>query len=221
MFLPRPAESNFKPVPAGTWPAVCFRVVDLGTQETTFQGERKEQHKVMLSFEIHDEECRMDDGKPMTIHQRYTWSMHEKSTLRKHLEAWRAKPFLDSDIGEGGFDIRKILGVPCMVSIIHNTTNDKVYANISSIAKLPKGMKAGELVNDKVYIALLPSEFDRDAFAKLAEGLKTTIMASPEYKRLFASNGRSDDGDGEQMRDWQAPAGAPALDEIPFLPERR
>jgi hypothetical protein len=156
----------------------------------------------------------MEDGKPMTIHQRYTWSMHEKSTLRKHLEAWRAKPFVDSDFGEGGFDIKKLLGVPCMLSIIQNTTNERVYANISSIAKLPKGMRAGELVNEKVFIALLPEEFDRDAFAKLAEGLKTTIMASPEYKRLFASNGRSDDG--EEMRDWQAPVGAPVHDEIPF-----
>jgi hypothetical protein len=34
MYLPRPSESNFRPVPAGTWPAICYRVVDLGTQES-------------------------------------------------------------------------------------------------------------------------------------------------------------------------------------------
>jgi len=187
MYLPRPPESNFRPIPAGSWPAVCYRVIDLGTQDVTFQGEKKEQPKVQLSFEIHDDECRTDDGKPMVVHQRYTWSMHEKSTLRKHLEAWRAKPFLDSDFGKGGFDIRNLLGVPCMLSIIHNTSNDRVYANISSIAKLPKGMSARELTNEKLFLSLERDEFDREAFAKLPDFLKTTIMASPEYQRL-ASN---------------------------------
>jgi hypothetical protein len=194
MYLPRPSESNFKPVPAGTWPAVRYRVIDLGTQESAFQGERKEQHKVLLSFEITDPECVTEDGKPMVIHQRYTWSMHEKATLRKHLEAWRALPFTDKDFGKGGFGVRKLLGVPCMLSIIHNVTNERTYANIGAIAKLPKGMKAGELVNEKVYVSLEPEEFDREAFAKLADSLKSTIMSSPEYRRLF-SNGDDRDYD--------------------------
>jgi hypothetical protein len=209
MYLPRPSESNHRPVPAGTWPAVCYRVIDLGTQDTTYQGERKEQHKVLLSFEITDPECVTEDGKPMAIHQRYTWSMHEKATLRKHLEAWRALPFTDKDFGKGGFNIRKLLGVPCMLSIIHNTTNERTFANIGAIAKLPKGMKAGELVNEKVYISLEPEEFDREAFAKLADGLKSTIMSTPEYRRL-SSNG------GDPDHDATSDLGRSADDQIPF-----
>jgi hypothetical protein len=213
MYLPRPTESNFKPVPAGSWPAICFRVVDLGTQETTFQGERKEKHRVLLSFEIRDSECVTEDGKPMVIHQRYTLSMHEKSTLRKHLEAWRAKPFTDKDFGPGGFDMEKLLGVPCMLSVIHNTTNDRTYANVSSISKLPKGLSAGELVNDKVFIMLDPEEFDRAAFARLPESLKATIADSPEYRRLSLNGG--DPGYG------QAPLDHLLEQEIPFAPEWR
>jgi hypothetical protein len=198
MYLPRPSESSFKPVPAGSWPAICYRVVDLGTQESTYQGERKEQHKVLLSFEIHDDECVAEDGTPMAIHQRYTWSMHEKSTLRKHLEAWRAKPFTDQDFGPGGFDIAKLLGVPCMLSIIHNNVNDRTYANVNSIAKLPKGLNAGELLNDKVCIMLDPEEFDRAAFARLPESLKATIMDSPEYRRLYSNSSElGREGDSE------------------------
>jgi hypothetical protein len=76
-----------------------------------------------------------------------------------------------------------------MLSIIHNTTNERTYANIGAIAKLPKGMKVGELVNEHVYISLEPEEFDREAFAKLPEGLKSTIISTPEYRRLALNGG--------------------------------
>jgi hypothetical protein len=99
-------------------------------------------------FEFHDPECRTEDGKPMILSNRYTWSMSDKETRRKHLGAWLAKPFRDSDFGK----VRNLLGMPCMLSIIHNVTNDRTYANISSIAKLPKGMTVGELVNEKVFV---------------------------------------------------------------------
>src|SRR5262249_33653599 len=149
------------------------------------------QHKILLSFEIRDPECVSDDGKPLTINQRYNWSTHEKSTFRKHLEAWRAKPFEKSDFGKGGFNVRKLLGVPCMVSVIHNTSNDRGYANISSISKLPKGLDAGVLENEQVYVALVPGEFDREAFEKLPDGIKATIMKSPEYRRLSINGGEA------------------------------
>jgi len=198
-------------VPAGTWPAICYRVIDLGTQQTSYKGEAKEQHKVMLSFELKDDECVMRDGAkaglPMTMHQRYTWSMHEKSNLRKQLEAWRGKKFTDADFGENGFDVRKLLGVPCLLSVAHNEVGDKVYANIASISKPLKGMSAGELVNPTVYIALEPDEFDREAFAALPDGIRSTIMDSPEYQRL-AANGGGSGREGER--------GYAQEDEIPF-----
>jgi len=129
-FLPRPNETNFKPVPAGTWAAICFRIVELGTQDAgAFQGKPK--HKVLLSFEIHDEECRTDDGQPMVINSpRYTYSMHEKS--RRELEAWRGQAFTDKDFGEGGFTLSKLLGVPCLLSVVHTVGNNgKTYANVA------------------------------------------------------------------------------------------
>src|SRR6185369_10438591 len=76
MYLPAPTESNFTPVPAGTHLGICYRVIDLGTQSTNFNGETKLAHKVLVSWEIPDE--KMDDGRPFTISQSYTWSMHEK-----------------------------------------------------------------------------------------------------------------------------------------------
>jgi hypothetical protein len=221
MLIPYPPESgSFKTVPAGSYPAICYRVIDLGTQESVFNDERKELRKVMLSFEIRDVECITDDGKPLTISQRYTLSMHEKSTLRKHLEAWRAKPFEKADFRK--FNIRTMLGEACMVSVIHSTNNDKVFANISSISKLPKGLEAGALQSEQVYLSLTPDEFDRGVFDGLSDSIKSTIMKSPEYRRLSSNgNGSADSGyvpkksaSGERPSDWQAPL--EVNDEIPF-----
>ena len=119
MYLPAPNESNFMPVPAGTHLGICYRVIDLGTQSTTFKGEQKQAHKVLISWEIPEE--KMEDGRPFMISQSYTWSMHEKSNLRKALEAWRGMAFTERDFGPNGFDIKNVLGKACTLSIVHTS----------------------------------------------------------------------------------------------------
>ena len=188
MHLPKPTEGgDFTPPPAGTFPAICYRLLDLGTQSTTFKGDTKIQHKVLLSWELKDEDCMMEvEGQllPMTVHQRFTWSMHEKATLRKTLESWRGSKFKDSDFGPGGFDVRKLLGAPCMLAIVHNTNGEKTYANVASVLKLAKGMQTGQLVNPKQFLWLSHDLFDEDVFNALSQGLQDTIKKSPEYQEL-------------------------------------
>jgi hypothetical protein len=197
MRLPKPSEGgDFTPVPAGTWPAICYRFIDLGTQQTTFAGEVSEKHQVQIAWELHDEECVMREGpkagQPMMIQQTYTWSMNEKANLRKALESWRGKKFTDAEIES--FDVRTLLGVPCLLSVIHNEKGDKVYANVASVTKPPKGMQIGTLINPPIFLALTPEEFDREAFEALSDRMKEKIMDSPEYQRLVAGNGSSAKG---------------------------
>jgi hypothetical protein len=185
--LPKPTEGgDFTPPPEGTFPAICCRIIDLGTQVRSFKGEEQHKHLVMLSWELKDDETIMEDGRPMTIHQRYTWSMHEKATLRRQLEAWLGRKFKESDFGPGGFDVRDLLGMPCLVSITHDEGREgKVFANVATITKLPKGMTAGSLINDKVFLWLEPGEFDQATYDSLSDGLKATIAKSPEYQQLM------------------------------------
>lgn len=188
MFLPVPSEGGeFAPPPAGAFAAICYRFIDLGTQTTSFNNETKHQRKVMLSWELTDADERMEDGRPWTISQRYTWSMHEKSTLRKTLESWRGKAFEESDFGPGGFNVQKLLGASCLLSLMRVEKNDKTYTNITAVTKLPKGMNAGTPTNEQVYFSL--DEYDSATFAKLSEGLQGIIKASPEYQALGKSNG--------------------------------
>jgi hypothetical protein len=214
--LPKPAESvNFAPPPAGTQLATCYRIIDLGTQQVEWQGTIKRQHKILLSWELPDE--LMPDGEkagePFTIHQRYTYSTHEKATFRKHLEAWRGLAFTDADFGPGGFDIKNVLGKSCLLTVVHNAKNDKVYANIASVSKLPKAMTAPEQPHNPVqFLWLDQEEYDHEVFDGLSDGLKEVIRKSPEYAILVTPNG------GEHVSDAPAANGHDhdIDDEIPF-----
>lgn len=214
MHLPKPSEGgDFAPPPAGTFPAICHRFVDLGTQQTTYKGEQKEQHKILLSWELKDEDCMMEvEGQllPMTIHQRFTWSMHEKATLRKMLESWRGKKFTDADFGPGGFDVKKLLGAPCMLAIVHTENNGKTYANVAAVLKPSRGMQVGQLVNPKTFLSLERGEFDQATFDGLSDGLKSTIMKSPEYHEL------SRPGAGAELQAARSSLSSSMDDEIPF-----
>lgn len=179
MYLPAPTESSFAPVPAGTHLGICYRVIDLGTQQTNFNGDIKSAHKVLISWEIPDEV--MGDGRPFVISQSYTWSMHEKATLRKSLEAWRGVAFTERDFGPGGFDIKNIIGKACTLSVVHTTKNGSTYANVASIGKVMKGVSIPELTNPAAYLWLHPDRWDAAVFAGLSANLQAKIMASPEY----------------------------------------
>jgi hypothetical protein len=191
MQIPAPSDSEFELPPAGTHIAVCYRVIDLGTQQGSFNGQPKTQHKVLIGWELSDE--RMKDERPFSISQRYTWSMSEKATLRKHLESWRGQPFTSADFGPGGFNIKNILGVGCLITIQHVARPDgRIFANVTGVSKLMKGMVTPPMVNERLYLWIHPGLWSNDLFHKLGKGLQQTIMVSPEYRELIVANGPDD-----------------------------
>lgn len=181
-YTPKPT-SNFVPPPEGTHVAICYRLLDLGTQQSEFQGQTKRLHKIMMSWELPEE--LMDDGQPFTVHQRYTFSLHEKAKLRADLEAWRGRAFTEEEIG--GFDMEVLLGKPCLVTIIHTENGGRVYANVKTISRLPKSMKAPDAP-----INIVQSFYLRDPnwtlFDSLSDGLKEVIKKSPEYAEAIKTN---------------------------------
>jgi len=136
---------DFDPVPAGVHIARCYAIYDVGTQKTEWQGSEKWARKVVFAWEIPDE--RMDiekDGKklnlPRAISKIYTASLGPKANLRKDLVNWRGKDFTPAEIEK--FDLKNILGKSCQLQVVHEEKKDgKVFANVSAIMSLPKGMK--------------------------------------------------------------------------------
>lgn len=186
MYLPEPNDKQFELPPAGTHLAQCYRVIDLGTQSSTYMGQAKKQHKLIISWELPDE--KMTDGRPFTVGQRYTFSMSEKAALRRDLESWRGVPFTERDFGPTGFDIKNIIGKACLLNIVHAESNGKQYANIASISRLMKGQQGPERpVNEPMYLWIHESRWDSSVFAKLSDKLKGAIMQSPEYAAMMNS----------------------------------
>jgi len=180
---------NFKRVPQGVFVGRCYSLVDLGTQHTSGQYGDKFQHKIKISWELFGEE---DDGTPLTIDvdgkmmpltisKSYTVSLHEKSSLRRDLAAWRGKDFTDDEAQ--AFDVSKLIGAYCMINVTESTTNGKTYSNVAGITPLP-----GALKNAKPEPVHANVKFDLDApdmkvFATFHEKLQEAIKRSPEWAK--------------------------------------
>jgi hypothetical protein len=137
--------SDYTPVPEGTFQAVCNMVVDLGLQNTNFQGVAAVKHQCWVRWELPTERLELTDKQgvvtsvPMSIGKLYTLSLHEKANLRKDLEGWRGRAFTAEELK--GFDLFNLAGKPCQVSVVHVRKNDRTYTNVVSVAGWPKGLE--------------------------------------------------------------------------------
>ena len=120
----------------GVYTAVSNMIIDLGLQ--TSEKFDKTQRKIMIIWTILGEEVEINGEKlPRTMSKEYSFSLGEKSNLRKDLQAWRGKTFTEEELG--GFNILNVLNKACQLQIILEDKNGKKYNNIASIMALPKG----------------------------------------------------------------------------------
>lgn len=160
-------SSDFPKVSEGVHIARCVRLIDLGTQLNERYG--KYQPKVILGFEIPEETIEIEGvKKPLMISKEYTNNLGDKANLRKDLEAWRSKPFSDEEAR--GFDLTKLVGKTCMLTVIHKESNGNTYANISSIAPLHKSLTA-------------PDQFNESLIYDINMGKEGTFEKLPEFQR--------------------------------------
>ena len=177
-FRLRPPEGDFAPPPMGSHPARLYRIVDCGTQESTFNNETKRARKLMLSWELVGTHMPDDEQRrPYTVHATYTNSTHEKASLRKLLESWRGRAFTKEEME--AFDVETLIGKGCYVNIVHKTKGDRVYANIASVMAAPKGQAVPPLVNAPLVFNL--DAPDWQVFNSLSETMQNKIKQAPEY----------------------------------------
>lgn len=181
-------ESNgagFEPVPPGTYPAVCYMMVGIGEQfSERFQNSSKQ---LIIGWQIPSETIEIE-GKvePRIVTKQYTASLNTKARLRSDLVAWRGRDFTDEELK--GFDIRKIVGAPCMLSVINKqSSTGKVYANVTGILALPKGMPKPELSSQKDVVVYDLETDPLSGIDKLPKWIVDQIKKSSTYEeRLYA-----------------------------------
>ena len=215
-FYVEDTGGSFESTPVGSHLARCYRIVDLGTQKSEYQGQVKYLHKVMLGWEIHGVNddgtpIKMKDGRPFAMFKNYTLSWSDKATLRIDLQAWRGRPFTAEEMRR--FDLKTILGAWCMLNVIERQGNDgKMYVNVANISPVPAMIKQAGLpaaVNKNEMFNL--AEPDWVMFETFSDNLKKKIINSPEFEKHKAK------GQNTTVAPTTAPA--PDLgddDDIPF-----
>lgn len=213
----RGGGTDFKRIPPGNYLARCYRVIDLGTQPSSYKGKDKWARKVLFGWEIHDEDNAgnklvTDDGDPLSISSRYTLSLGDNAHMRKMLESWRGQAFTEQELD--GFDVKAVLGAWCML----NVTADGDYDNVSTVTPVPKQIRHAGGVKD----AGLPKPFNelqffdvtepnKALFEKFSEKLQETIKQCKEW------NGKSINAEAQGSAKDQGHAGQDIPDDdIPF-----
>jgi hypothetical protein len=107
------SDYEYVPVPEGMHDAICYKLVDAGTNWNEFQGEKTKQHSVYIWWELPN--TRTEDDRPMSVFKEYRLSLHEQAALRRDLQAWRNKIFEPAELE--GFDLTGILGVSCKIGV--------------------------------------------------------------------------------------------------------
>lgn len=178
------AKSQGPIAPAGNHVARCYSVVDLGTHTEDGQFGVKTNRKIRISWELPDELCKFREEKgeePFAVHKSYNFTMGEKSTLRKDLEAWRGKSFTPEEMDT--FELKNLLGTACMVNVAHADKKNAVYANVDGVTAIPKALKEAVKgkppINSTVYYEVTMGEGKE--FDALPDWMKDMIRKCREW----------------------------------------
>jgi hypothetical protein len=165
-------------IPSGSYLAKCVGIIDLGTQETSYEGKTKLVHKVKFYFETLTKKAVFSTEKgeePFMLTKMYTASFHEKAQLKKDLNSWLG---IDVTTLEG-FELSDLLGKTCLISVVHAQGKDgNTYANIATVMQVPEGMTVPEGTIPVKSFDL--DTFDEKVFDTLYPWDKERIMNSQE-----------------------------------------
>src|SRR6185295_3532385 len=129
---------QFENPPAGSHIARCIQLIDMGTQEHSWNNETWTSRDVRIVFELPNElmEGLYDakiKGKPFAIGMTLKQSLHQASRMRQMLEGWRGKAFDVESIK--AFSPKSLLGKPCRLALVEKGN----FVNIDGISALGKG----------------------------------------------------------------------------------
>ena len=131
MSLTIKSTGDFEKLDKGRYAAICYKIVDMGTTNTEYEGKVSPKKQVRITFETTME--MMADGRPFSINQTYTASLSTMANLRKHLESWRNKNFTEEE--EAGFDITNLLGCTADVEVGHTSGGNEMIVGL----RFPEG----------------------------------------------------------------------------------
>lgn len=190
------------PIEPGAYEGRVVQIVDLGLQKQQFKGEEKlPKDELYLTVELLDEFMKDEDGedildKPRWISERFTMNSLESENAKSTKRYFALDP-----TNKYGGDWTKLLGTPCVVTIVNNPDKKDpsiIYDNIHSISAMrAKAAKnAPELVNT-------PLVFDRadadvTAFYSLSKYVQNLIRNALDFEGSDLALALEAFGDGSE-----------------------
>lgn len=179
-------------IPAGNYVARCYQMIEMGTITENIMGKSVTVSKIRIGWELPTELKVFSEEKgeqPLVISKDYNLSMNEKSNLRKMLASWRGKDFSEDEAK--AFDVTKLLGVPCMLNIIHKASKadaTKIYEDIGSISPVPKGLTVPAPMNSLFVLSY--DDFSAAKFDSLPDFIKDKMKTSLEFVAMQTPNSK-------------------------------
>ena len=214
MIPPTEPSSSFPQAPIGIHVAVCDKIIYLGAHIKEWKGEAKTREQVFFSFQIpalrttwkNKEDVELEG--PITAITTLTYSLGEKSNLRKYIKAWRG--VTDADIDKG-YDISSLIGKACQISVEHF---DDGNAFITGIMGLPDGMPHPEVEGDTVLYSMdNTSQWDTsrvDGRPHIGKKMKAKVHKGGASPEGWTPDGEAPAMAGPQSREPESD------DDIPF-----
>jgi hypothetical protein len=174
-------SKSVEPIKPGTHIARCVQMIHVGTLTEEIQGKQTTRNLVRMTFELPSEMHVFDETKgaePRFVSKEFTLSLNEKSTLRKFLDTWRGTPFTPDEAKK--FDVTRLLGVPCMLSIgLKTSASGRAYNSIDSALAVPTGIPAPDQLTPSLEINF---ENISDNWDKIPAFLREKMITTPEFK---------------------------------------
>jgi hypothetical protein len=186
-------NSDFRPAPAGNHIGRCYRIIDLGTQETHYEGQIRLRHKVLIGWELYipgegagTSLLLAENGLPLTMSKVYTLSLNERATLRTDLQSWLGRVLSDAELGKEttapGFDLENLLGLHGMVNVALTPREGKTWANIVGLSPLPRQFPIPEIQNTHALEFFDIRDPDEALLNRLPKKIQEKIYACQEWK---------------------------------------
>jgi hypothetical protein len=134
----------------------------------------------MITYELgtefmKDEDGNDDEARPRWISERFP--LHNlKADKAKSTKRYLA---LDPKQAHKG-DFAALLGKPCLVAVVNNEKDGRVYNNIGGITQPLKGVPVPELVNDPVVFDF--DAPDMDVYNKLPDWIQGILKEALNYR---------------------------------------
>lgn len=181
---PISSGGNFTLTPSGAHVARCCQIIYLGSHKEEYMGQDKGWvQKCRIGWELPLKKHKFDETRgeePFMIGREYTYSMHEKATLRLMLESLRGKKYSPEAITK--FDLMRLIGFTALITVVHETKKDgRQIAKLTNIIPVPAGMEVPPAILPTLTYSVLMGR-DHPDFKKLPQFLQEKCAQCKEWQ---------------------------------------